>query len=354
VPSAKPKIGIVGALRGFAAFAVCWFHFTFGQTHWLKWSGQWGWLGVETFFVISGFIIPYSLYQYRYELRDYFRFVAKRLARLHPPYLASMVVVVALYLGTKALYPHANIPKLDLSLSNFVCQFFYLDDFVHKDWFNVVYWTLSIELQYYLLLGLAFPFLASRRWYVQIAATIVLLITHRLWFRNMYVIFHILPVFLIGIFVFQYRVGLSSVWRMLLSIAAMCVVMKTPIGIPVTIVATTTGLLIAFGTLENRWCNRLGEISYSLYLLHIPVGLTIMPLFTRLPYSGSYLILIDLICVAAVLYASTLFYRLIEEPSQKWSSAIKIKPAKKKVVVVQAPTEEKPAEELVAAVVTAD
>ena len=328
----KPKIGIVGALRGFAAFAVCWFHFTFGQNHWLKWTGQYGWLGVETFFVISGFIIPYSLYQYRYELRNYFRFLAKRLARLHPPYLASIVVVVAVYLATKALYPHANIPRIDLSFTNFVCHFFYLDDFLHKDWFVVVYWTLSIELQWYLLLGLAFPFLASRRWYIQLAATLVLLVTHRLWFRNMYVVFHILPVFLIGVFVFQYRVGLSSAWRMLLSIAAMCVIMKTPIGIPVTIVATATGLLIAFATLENRWSNRLGEISYSLYLLHIPIGLTLMSPLSHLPYSGSYMWAIDLVCLAAVLYGSALFYRWIEEPSQKWSSAIKMKPVKKKVV----------------------
>ncbi|HUN89345.1 MAG TPA: acyltransferase [Terriglobales bacterium] len=342
--SAKPKIGIVGALRGFAALAVVWFHFTFGQTPWLKWSGQYGWLGVETFFVISGFIIPYSLYQYRYEIRDYFRFLGKRLVRLHPPYLASIVVVIATYLVTVALYPHANISRLDLSPSNFASHFFYLNDFVHKEWFNVVYWTLSIELQWYLLLGLVFPFLASRRWYVQIAATIILLITHRLWLRNMYVIFHILPVFLIGVFVFQYRVGLSSVWRMLLSVAAMCIVMKTPIGIPVTIVASATGMLIAFATLENRWCLRLGEISYSVYLLHVPVGLTLMSPLSHLPYSGSYMIVIDLVCTAACIAASVLFYRWIEEPSQKWSSAIKMKPVKKKVVK----------EELVPATASAD
>src|SRR5947209_12608451 len=100
----KPKIGIVGALRGFAALAVCWFHFTFGQTPGLKWTGQYGWLGVHTFFVISGFIIPYSLYQYRYSIRDYLRFVGKRLARLHPPYLASIAVVIATYLATVAIF----------------------------------------------------------------------------------------------------------------------------------------------------------------------------------------------------------------------------------------------------------
>ncbi len=327
----KPKIGIVGALRGFAALAVVWFHFTFGQSHWLKWSGQYGWLGVHTFFVISGFIIPYSLYQYRYSIRDYFRYMAKRLARLHPPYLASIVVVVALYLAVTTAFPGAHIPPLDLSGKNFVDHFFYLNDFVHRDWLNVVYWTLSIELQWYLLLGLTFPLLAHRKWFVQIAGALLILAGHWL-FPVPRVIFHIVPVFLIGVFVFQYRLGLSSVWRMLLSIAAMFAIMKTPIGMPVSIVATATGLLIAFGTLENRWCARLGEISYSLYLLHIPIGLNLMPFLSRLPYSGEFLIVVDFVCVAACLYASVLFYRWIEEPSQKWSSAIKIKPAKKKPI----------------------
>jgi len=330
-------------MRGFAALAVCWFHFTFGQSHWLKWSGQYGWLGVETFFVISGFIIPYSLYQYRYSIRDYFRFMAKRLARLHPPYLASIVVVVALYLIVITIYPNAHIARLELSWKQFVWHFFYLNDFIHKDWLNVVYWTLSIELQWYLLLGLTFPLIAHRNWLVQVAGAMLMLIGYRL-VPSVHIIFHSVPIFLIGVFVFQYKMGLSSVWRMLLSMVAMFALMKTPIGMPVSIIATTTGLLIAFATLENRWCNRLGEISYSLYLLHIPVGLTILSFLSRLPYSGQLLVLVDLVCLAACIYASMLFYRLVEEPSQKWSSAIKIKPIKKNVAE----------EELVPAAVTAD
>jgi hypothetical protein len=35
---------------------------------------------------------------------------------------------------------------------------------------------------------------------------------------------------------------------------------------------------------------------------------------------------IDVIAIGVSLYASVLFYRWIEAPSQKWSSAIKIKP----------------------------
>jgi peptidoglycan/LPS O-acetylase OafA/YrhL len=339
-PNSKAKIGIVGALRGFAALAVCWYHFISGQHTWLRWTGEYGWLGVHIFFVISGFIIPYSLYQYRYSIRDFFRFTGKRLARLHPPYLASIVVVVVLgYL--LAFLPHWHSPRPDVSWIQVASHFFYLNDFLGRPWLNVVYWTLSLELQWYLLLGLVFPLLAHRRWNLQIAGTLLVLLGHQI-FPSEHIIFHIVPVFLIGVFAFQYHKGLSSVWRMLISIAATFAIMKTPIGMPVSVVAVATGLLIAFGTLENRWMLRLGEVSYSLYLLHIPIGLLVIDVLSRLPYSGQYLVAIDVLAIAVCLYVSNLFYRWVEEPSQKWSSAIKIKPVPK------------PAEELAAATAGAD
>jgi peptidoglycan/LPS O-acetylase OafA/YrhL len=327
---AKAKIGTVGALRGFAALAVCWYHFTFGQSPRLKWTGEYGWLGVHVFFVISGFIIPYSLYQYRYELSDYLRFLGKRLVRLHPPYLASIAVAVVLSGTTITLFPHAPISYVEISLRQLLYHFFYLNDLVGKPWLNVAYWTLSIELQWYLLLGLTFPLLASRHRMMQIAGVLLMLIGYRM-VPGEHIIFHSVPIFLIGVFVFQYRVGLSSVWRMLISIAAMFALMRTPIGMPVSLVSTATGLLIAFVVIENRWCHRLGEISYSLYLLHVPVGLALMAILTRLPYSGSYLAIIDLVIVFACLVVSGRFYRLVEEPSQRWSSALKMKPAKRAV-----------------------
>jgi peptidoglycan/LPS O-acetylase OafA/YrhL len=325
--TSKPKIGIVGALRGLAALAVCWYHFTYGQDWWLKASGKYGWLGVHIFFVISGFIIPYSLYQYRYSIGDYFRFVGKRLARLHPPYLASMVVVIV-FGWLMMLVPSWTAKPPDVSWISLVSHFFYLNDLIGRPWLNVVYWTLGIELQWYLLLGLVVPFIASRRWWLQIAGALLVLLGHALVPQER-LIFHIVPVFLIGVFVFQYRLGLSSVWRMLISIGVMFAIMRVPIGLPVSLVATITGLLIAFATLENVYANRLGEVSYSLYLLHIPIGLQIINFTSRIPYSSYYLILIDFLAIAGSLAASFAFYRWIEGPSQKWSSAIKIKPSPK-------------------------
>ena len=57
---------------------------------------MWGWAGVEVFFVISGFIIPFTLWQSGYRLKNYARFILKRIIRLDPPYLLSILLAIAL------------------------------------------------------------------------------------------------------------------------------------------------------------------------------------------------------------------------------------------------------------------
>src|SRR5262245_16881681 len=91
-------------LRGLASLAVCWFHLT--HFHYnvpdrhgyalLRKTGAYGWLGVEVFFVISGFVIPSSLYRARYRIRDFFTYLARRIVRLDPPYLAAIAVMLAM------------------------------------------------------------------------------------------------------------------------------------------------------------------------------------------------------------------------------------------------------------------
>ena len=61
ISNPNQRIGIVNALRAFAALAVAWGHFVAGQGKYLGMSGKYGYLGVDIFFVISGFIIPWSL-----------------------------------------------------------------------------------------------------------------------------------------------------------------------------------------------------------------------------------------------------------------------------------------------------
>ena len=86
-PLPSPNIPVVASLRGIAASMVCLYHFTCGNTSFIsnenvfKQVASVGWLGVEIFFVISGFVIPYSMAKNGYQLRNFGGFLGRRLLR---------------------------------------------------------------------------------------------------------------------------------------------------------------------------------------------------------------------------------------------------------------------------------
>jgi peptidoglycan/LPS O-acetylase OafA/YrhL len=94
------RVESVELVRGLAALAVCIFHFT--KYLWPAESitrkvGSFGWVGVESFFVISGFIIPYAMHRAGYQYAHFFRFLVKRYLRLAPPYLVAIALAQLLW-----------------------------------------------------------------------------------------------------------------------------------------------------------------------------------------------------------------------------------------------------------------
>ena len=334
----QQRIGIINALRAFAALAVAWGHFVGGQGKFLGPTGRYGYLGVDIFFVISGFVIPWSLYRSRYVLRDFPRFMLKRNIRLYPPYLASIAITI---LATNfILVPLFHVPRMTVTGRDLLLHFAYLNDIAHVPWINVVYWTLAIEFQWYLLIGLVLPLLVSAHKWLRFAAVTAMMLSYYTiyWDR---LVFHYLPVFLIGVFVFQYRSELISRREMLALIAVMVLSMARLSGWLVPMVAVPTGLLIAFSTLQSRRMDRVGDISYSLYLLHLPIGVSVIGLLSHwIPFSSYFLGLLDAIGVAASMWAAWIMYQFLEKPSQEMSSAIKfvrrVKPAPQPAVAAAA------------------
>jgi peptidoglycan/LPS O-acetylase OafA/YrhL len=322
IPDPKQRIGVINALRAFAALAVAWGHFVGGQGKYLGATGKFGYLGVDIFFVISGFVIPWSLYRSRYVLRDYPKFLLKRNVRLYPPYLASIAITI---LATNfVLAPLFHIPRMTVSGRDLLLHFAYLNDLVHVPWINVAYWTLAVEFQWYLLVGLMLPLLATNRKLLRFAGTVVMIALFFAFPHNNRLIFHHLPVFLIGVFVFQYRARLIG-WREFLGLVAVIVfAMQRPLGWLVVVVAVTTAMLIALSNFHSHAMDRVGDISYSLYLLHLPIGVGVIGVLAYwLPYSSWYIGVLDVIGVAASAWAAWIMYQIIEKPSQDLSSAIR-------------------------------
>ncbi len=166
------RIEILEPLRGLAALAVAWFHFTQGggllKEGWLKASGTYGYMGVEVFFVISGFIIPYSMMKSGYCFpRHFLVFITKRVVRLDPPYLVTIAITLILWYAS-SITPGFPGQKPNWSLQQLLLHVGYLNTFFDYAWLNPVFWTLAIEFQFYLFAAIVFPLVANHRSVVRV------------------------------------------------------------------------------------------------------------------------------------------------------------------------------------------
>jgi peptidoglycan/LPS O-acetylase OafA/YrhL len=332
--NSRDRIDIVNALRAFAALFVAWGHFSVAQSRWLNWSGKYGYTGVYIFFVISGFIIPYSLYRSGYTLRNFGRFVFKRAIRLYPPYLISIpITLMGANLVLRPLAPNAAI---HVSGRQMLYHVLFLNDLVKLPWINVVYWTLAIEWQWYLVAGLLFGLMVSRNALFRFLPVSVAMVSYFLCTSDR-IVPHTLPIFLIGVFVFQQKIGLIGRGRMLALIAVMLWAMRGPTGWLVAGISVATGLVIAFVSFRHRIADFLGDVSYSVYLLHLPIGVGLIGwLSYLLPYSGSYLGVLDLVGLAASIAAAAALYRWVEKPAQEMSSGVRFNRDDRRAVALAA------------------
>jgi peptidoglycan/LPS O-acetylase OafA/YrhL len=301
---------------------VCLFHFSSSSNYLpdgnvLKVVGSYGAYGVQMFFVISGFVLPYSLSKSGYTLGNFGNFVLRRIVRLDPPYILSIVIVVILaYVST--LSPLYRGKPFQFNWGDALFHLGYLNSFVGRPWLSPVYWTLAIEFQFYLLLGLLYPVFSNSNNFTR-GIIIVVFLSLALWLRDLGLIFCHGPLFLMGIFSFLcYQRKLKAVPFFLL--LAVCYAIGWSSFSPKAI---TFGLCtvpaIFLLNVSNRFLLFLGQISYSLYLLHVPIGSRVTNLTEALTTDVTLRLMGIALAFGASIVASALFYRFVEEPAIRWS-----------------------------------
>jgi peptidoglycan/LPS O-acetylase OafA/YrhL len=321
------RLGIVDALRGIATLAVCFFHLNYHVVSHLpselaKSLLSYGWLGVEVFFVISGFVIPYSMHRAGYRLPDYGLFVVKRVARVDPPYFIAIALTLFLsWLSAKA--PGYRGERFQFSTTQLLFHVAYLNAFYPEEWYQTAFWTLAIEFQFYLLVGLIFPLIAHERPVPRLSIFAILGAASLFIPQQHAFIPCWLFLFMLGILAFQRHAGLVGGAGFWVILVLLVLGAWHNLGWLIAIVGAAAACAIVFLNTTNKVLLFFGSLSYSLYLIHGPIATRIFNIGGRY-FNGLWAdVLLFCFAVSVCIGVAFLLHRYVEVPAMRWSSKIK-------------------------------
>lgn len=332
----KEHLGVLDMLRGFAAISVVLYHFTYGLPTLGKSDGggtlvkfaslalksmfSWGHMGVEVFFVISGFVIPYSLWNAHYQLRNFSAYMLKRILRICPPaYLVIALVLLQWFVVDNLMHPVGTNSYLSaVTPQRLLGNLFFLYKYADSRWIIGVFWTLAVEFQFYIVIGLLFNYLFKTKnivWFVLLFTGMALFnyIPH----FPTYTFFHYSPLFALGGITLLYYKNQISLLSFLLISSWFFGLGFLMMPFVANIFGLATAMLIAFVRVRHSVFSFFGKISFSLYLTHVVVGSTSEFLLAKFfpPHTQpQHIFGIFLITIISCLFAYGYFY-VVEKPT---------------------------------------
>lgn len=320
------------ALRGLAALMVVFFHFTWGRPD-SHVNFNVGNMGVELFFIISGFVIFMSLSQ----IQTGAEFIISRFCRLYPTYWASLTFTFIL-INIYYHYTIIDFPKLTLTdylvnLSMF--QFFFSVPNVDES-----YWTLTIELLFYLFMFLLFKTnLLKQITNIGLSLCLLLVIlSHFFWNESIQHLFKwiplcsYLPLFMAGILFYkiisELQFNIKNYSLVIVCFVLQFLLFKTT-GREIFFSATSYALMLSLfmllfiGVSSKRFhfiaiapLMFIGKISFALYLIHTFIAINLLfPFLIDTLHLNYWLSALGIVLPVLILLASLItFY--IEIPLQ--------------------------------------
>ena len=323
-------------LRFFAASAVLVFHFGFRgyAAHGLQdlaypelaWFAAYGYLGVELFFMISGYVIPWSIHG-----RSIGDFAMSRAIRLYPTYwlCAGLLVAVPALLGDGRFAISPRDAAINLTM---VAPWF------GAPYIDPVFWSLAIELQFYFLVAVVVGFFGFER----LPAALLVWLSIGIFTSALAAASGTKPLYLGGTYYMYFCLGAACYflhhversrtvhWLLILSVPAMLAQSAFKAAIVNEIYGDVLNLLAVWALLlggaaavllSHRMSFKhaaavtfLGGLTYPLYLLHENIGYALLnTLFT--PQTRW----LGLAFVVAVSYgAAAAVYVWFDQPARRW------------------------------------
>lgn len=334
----------IQVLRGIAALSVVLYHYSFylvpdgGDIY--KRFFSWGGIGVDLFFVISGFIMIIVTNDNKHGLASSKKFIINRISRVLPVYY---VILLLAFLTSGAMSTFHYSDKT-LNLISAITLTPYMHEtapmYIQSNGMFNIRWTLSFELYFYLIFSLCL--LCKKKlmplcvWFL---APVLLcpiitgdftLHTKGYNLGNVYLEFMTNPIILE--FGFGVLTGLSYLYLKKINykphaLISLSIIVAIAFGINekiLTMYNLLTGVsfsvLVLSLTLSehlfNRaWSNKLiylGNISFSLYLIHNPLGNFISDKVEKYIANGMHNVLGVIVLLLAAILAAHLSHKYLE------------------------------------------
>ena len=296
------KLNGVQGLRAIAVIAVLIFHFYPN-------SMPFGYLGVDIFFVISGFIVTYVYGTHVFSLEKIYYFLYKRFLRIYPSLILVLLFVAIISIlfdrtenlkksGLEIIFSLLSIVNIYFSLFN--SEYFEVD-ITNNPLLHL--WSISTEMQFYFIFPLFILLLSAKL--KNLKRVVVLLIISLSFltyiniiefqdFSNYYLLYSRIWQFSIGIFAYYIYQNKDRIPQSLISnwnyityfsfvLLITCFFFQLPFYLNSILATFLSGSLVLFSALNNnsvpilsnRFMQFIGELSYSIYLWHWVILYTI-------------------------------------------------------------------------------
>ena len=298
-------------------------------------------LFVDLFFVVSGFVIARQYLGRVDDAASIGRFLWRRLARIYPLHLATLAfyvaVAAALHFGVArtdnpARYPLSDLPAQVLLLHAFVGE---------RLTFNFPSWSLSAEMFCYLLFP-AVAMITQRRRELIVALVVLTALANSVWVMaagtvpwadwiNKGGAFRALPAFNLGIACYLFRDRIAR-WPVIPGALVASLAAFVALG---ALLPTTSALIAIYGiamlaiqndcagreTLLSRLgFDRWSPLTYSCYMLHIPVATVVITFGSRaLAFeSPNERLILAPVAIVVLAFASIVSLRAFETPLRRY------------------------------------
>ncbi len=330
----------IQALRGVAALMVLFAHVKGAEgdyggaggllPHWL----YMGVVGVDLFFLISGFVMTHVALSGARGPAPARRFLFNRAARIYPVYWAATLLLIVLYAGKLVLFAEAT------PFPNPVETFLLLPDERYP--LVPVGWTLVHEMYFYVVFSVFVLWRQANLLFFLGAWTVILLIALRMdafslnpWTKVVFspltyefilgalvavavrrgVTRFALPAFAGGVLLFAAETAFFAdrlYPDVMGQFALRALIFAPPFAL---ILYGAAALEQTRGVIAPRWLRKTGDASYSLYLIHVPAFLVVGKLISISIPDGPFdnLLLIGAYAASAIAAAFAL-HTLVERP----------------------------------------